>query len=368
MNTVIQKVNFPENKRLLVLSDAHGHREEFERLLADANFSKDDILVIIGDMLERGLDSLGLLRKVMALSKTHCVYTLMGNVEHRRLYSLFSDDEAVQRQLLDFSFTAHKLWGSGFFEEMLKEAGFPFSPDLDVKTAFPILREHFREELAFMQACPTILETQNRIFVHGGLPHENLTELVTEESHTFLKRDHFLTEGRSFQKTLVVGHWPVTLYSASYPNAAPYYKADQNVLSIDGGCGVKRDGQINLLIFPDYRSETYELLTRDGLPTVTALDAQAESAEFGYIRWGDNEVSLIEEHDGLAKVRHHEKIVTIPKSYLFEKDGQLYGSDYTDYHLPVAPGDTLSIVEETPFGLYAKKNSVTGWYFGKYTR
>ena len=28
--------------------------------------------------------------------------------------------------------------------------------------------------------------------------------------------------------------------------------------------------------------------------------------------------------------------------------------------------DTLSVIEETRNGLYAKKGSVTGWYMGKY--
>lgn len=39
--------------------------------------------------------------------------------------------------------------------------------------------------------------------------------------------------------------------------------------------------------------------------------------------------------------------------------------DYTDYVLPVSPGDALALVEVTPDGCIVKKNGVVGWYFGK---
>ena len=366
MDTVVQKVSFPENRRILVLSDPHAHKEGFASLLEHARFSAEDILVIVGDILEKGPDSLGLLREVMRLSKSHTVYTLMGNVDYWRLVGVMSNDEQQQRDLLDFSISAQKWWPSSFLKEMLGEVGLPLSDALDTKKAFPLLRAHFKKELEFLENCPTILDTQRMIFVHGGIPHENLDALATEERHQFLKWDRFLSANLSFQKTVVVGHWPVTLYSPSFPNAAPLYKEDQNILSIDGGCGIKKEGQINLLIFPSYASKEYELLTWDGLPTVTALDDQAESTDFGYIRWGDDEVTVIENDGETAKVLFRERIMTVPSKGLYQRNGVWHASEITDYRLPVSPGDTLSVIKETPHGLYAKKNNVTGWYLGGY--
>ena len=40
-----------------------------------------DILVLVGDLLEKGPDSLALLRYVMELSRTHTVYPLCGNCD-----------------------------------------------------------------------------------------------------------------------------------------------------------------------------------------------------------------------------------------------------------------------------------------------
>jgi len=366
MDTVIQKVTFPESRRILVLSDPHGHREGVLSLLARAAFSKDDILVIVGDLLEKGPDSLGLLREVMRLSKTHTVYTLMGNVDYWRYIGIMTESEKEQRELVSFSLAARKWWGMSFLEELLDEIGVPLTEDLDTKRVFPLIKAHFAKELSFLENCPAILETENMIFVHGGIPHENTDALKNEERHNFLKWDRFLSAGLSFQKTVVVGHWPVTLYSPSFPNAAPLWEKRQNILSIDGGCGVKKEGQINLLIFPSVDSKDYTLLTWDGLPTVRALDSQAASTDFSYIRWGDDEVAVLENDGENAIVLYRGKKMSVPAKGLFISGGVQRASEITDYRLPVSPGDTLSVITETKNGLYAKKGSVTGWYMGRY--
>lgn len=366
METIIQKVAIPEGKRVLVLSDPHAHMEGFSSLLARANFTQNDILIIVGDILERGLNSLGLLRQIMSLSKDHTVYTMMGNVDYRRLIDITSNNEKEQIALVALSLNARKWWGSSFFEELLHEVGLELTEDLDRSAVFPLLQSHFKEELSFIAARPTVLETQNKIFVHGGIPHENLDELKPKNCHQFLKLDHFLTYDVSFKKTVIVGHWPVTLYSDSFPNARPYYDKRKNVLSIDGGCGVKKEGQINLLIFPSITSKDYELLTWDGLPVVNALDAQQESTDFSYIRWGDDEVTLLESNTQTARILYHGRSMTISAKGLYQKDGVWHAGEITDYHLPVSPGDALSVIKETSSGLYAKKNGITGWYMGRY--
>lgn len=366
METVIQKVSFPENRRILVLSDPHGHREGVVSLLARAEFSEDDILIIVGDLLEKGPDSLGLLREVMRLSQTHTVYTLMGNVDYWRYFGIMTEDEKEQRELVSFSLAARKWWGMSFLEEMLTEIGVPLTEDIDTKAVFPRLKAHFGKELSFLENCPAILDTDNMIFVHGGIPHENLDALKKEERHSFLKWDRFLSAGLSFQKTVVVGHWPVTLYSPAFPNAAPLWVKDQNILSIDGGCGVKKEGQINLLVFPSFNSKEYDLFTWDGLPTVKALDSQAASDVFSYIRWGDDEVTVLENDGENAVVLYRGRQMSVPAKGLYKSGGVWRASETTDYRLPVSPGDTLSVIDETPNSLYAKKGSVTGWYMGRY--
>ena len=366
MKTIILTLSFPPDKRILIVSDLHAHKEGFVRLLENARFSKDDILVIVGDILEKGTESLSLLRHIMRLSKTHTVYTLMGNVDYWRLVGLLSDDVKTQKDFVSTSAAYVKWWDACILSEMLSEIGLSLTEDLDTEAVFPILRAHFKEEIDFLSSLPAILETDNMIFVHGGIPHENVTEFENEERHRFLKWDHFLSAGLSFSKYVVVGHWPVTLYSKSYPCANPIIDKQRRILSIDGGCGVKKEGQINLIIMKNADSEDFSFMTWDGLKTVTALDHQAESESFGYIRWGDCEVDVVSVNGDTARVFHHGKEMEIPSDCLYKKDDGWYSNEITDYCLPVSPGDTLSVIKETPRGLYAKKDGVTGWYEGRY--
>lgn len=56
----------------------------------------DDILILLGDLLEKGQDSLPLLRCLMALSRTHTVYPVCGNCDGLVL-RFFESDELDSR-------------------------------------------------------------------------------------------------------------------------------------------------------------------------------------------------------------------------------------------------------------------------------
>ena len=87
---------------------------------------------------------------------------------------------------------------------------------------------------------------------------------------------------------MVVGHWPVTLYDPRIPSAAPIIDRARHIISIDGGCVLKLDGQLNALIIPEESSPDFSWTAYDGLPTARALDPQAPSEDSLNIRWGRN--------------------------------------------------------------------------------
>jgi hypothetical protein len=66
-----------------VVSDVHGFREDFERALDEAGFGGDDELWILGDLLDRGPDGIGVVERVRALQEEMPgqVQVLMGNHE-----------------------------------------------------------------------------------------------------------------------------------------------------------------------------------------------------------------------------------------------------------------------------------------------
>lgn len=366
MQTTIQRVQFPDDRRILMISDLHGHTSGLRALLEEAGFSEQDVLVIVGDFVEKGPESLQTIRYVMELSRKHTVYPLMGNVDLWRVECLFSDDPAVQLDMVAYSLKALKWWSSSFLGELCEELGVALSMEMDTQAVFSRIRTHFEKELSFLSHLPTILETQRMIFVHGGIPHERLDELEGTPAHPLMKRDHFMEEGLSFQKYVVVGHWPVALYSQSHPCSNPVIDRTRHIISLDGGCGVKSDGQLNLLSIPCWQSEAFEYRTWNSLPVITALEAQEASADYGYIRWGDHQVEVLESMGDKARILHHGREMLVPSDFLWEDKGRIYCDDYTDYRLPVSPGDRLSLLRTLPNGCYVKKDGMTGWYMGRY--
>ena len=84
MNPLAQVIrpNIEPGRRVVAVSDIHGNLPFLRGVLDKARFSPDDVLVIVGDLLEKGENSLDTLRYVMELQKDHTVYTLCGNCDH----------------------------------------------------------------------------------------------------------------------------------------------------------------------------------------------------------------------------------------------------------------------------------------------
>ncbi|MBR6571747.1 MAG: metallophosphoesterase [Clostridia bacterium] len=365
-DVVVQRASFADDRRILMISDLHGHADGLQTLLKRAHFDQKDILVIVGDFVEKGPASLKTVRYVMQLCQQYTVYPLLGNVDKWRLQCIFSDDPAVWQDMLSYSQNAQNWWGSSFLGEMYAECGWTLCDAPDVREAIPAIRERFSRELAFLAGLPTILETQNFLFVHGGIPHERIGELEGTPNQPLLKRDHFMDEGLSFDRYVVVGHWPTALYTADRPCCKPIIDHERHIISLDGGCGVRGDGQLNLVIIPDRRSNAYEYLTWDALPRITALDAQEASAECIYIRWGEDAVEVLEQLDGMKRILRKGREMIIPDVFFWEEKGKTYCSNYTDCRLQVDVGETLTLIKTTPCGCYVKKDSCIGWYTGRY--
>jgi serine/threonine protein phosphatase 1 len=60
------------------VGDIHGHREEFENLLGSLRLAEGDMVICVGDLIDRGPDSHGVLSIV---SESDHVYSIKGNHE-----------------------------------------------------------------------------------------------------------------------------------------------------------------------------------------------------------------------------------------------------------------------------------------------
>jgi len=74
--------------RLITIGDIHGCHKEFEDLLDKLDLAKDDRLILLGDLINRGPDS----GKVVELAREHATASLLGNHELRHLNYRRTDD------------------------------------------------------------------------------------------------------------------------------------------------------------------------------------------------------------------------------------------------------------------------------------
>ena len=163
MRAVVRPLSLPADRRVLVISDIHGNLPFLKGLLKKVQFSTDDILLVLGDILEKSTGGLDTLRYLMDLRRTHTLFFLQGNCENVTLDFLngaWPDQAAAQYG---------NFWGEKCaWVSMAHQAGV----DVSDPKAFPAARQAiealFPEELAFLRAMPTILLHEHYLFVHSG--------------------------------------------------------------------------------------------------------------------------------------------------------------------------------------------------------
>ena len=347
--------------RLIAISDIHGKAELFENMLRRIDLRGEDTLVIIGDLIERGRESLRVVRKAMELKKRPNTFVLMGNMDGHKAWEIGEDSDE----------TAQGLWrnieelGASLFLDMCREIGIEPRSAEDVKAARVKVREAFSTELEFLRTLPTILDTPNWTFVHGGLPLTELGRLEGTEAFECMKFDDFVHRGPVCPKRTVVGHFPTNLYWPGEVQLNPYWSESKNILTIDGGCGLRADDQLNAVFLePDGR---YTFLYEDEFPKAIALDKQEAAAPSIRFKWPDSKAFVVEKSDGCALMEQQTTGLRtlVPNRFWGSDAGGCWVNDFSDARLDIVPGDRISIVARAGVGFYVKKNGVSGWYFGR---
>lgn len=182
-----------EGKRTIITSDVHGRPDLLKRLLDDVKFSDDDILIINGDIIDKGHDSIGALQYVATLMDKGNVHVLLGNCD-----KIFDElEEDFLYGYMEYRYT--------IVHEMLKVLGkskedYPSQQAMadDLRTQFALLHSVLKD-------LPLMIETESYIIVHAGV---NEDYLETSE-HDALNMPFFYNKAHHHEKTVVVGHFPV---------------------------------------------------------------------------------------------------------------------------------------------------------------
>lgn len=372
IKTSIQRIDAEPGQRILAVSDIHGSLDRLVQLLRQMRYGADDILVIVGDLIEKGPESLRVVQYVMDLAGRHPVYVSMGNVDLGRILKTDDDSTEGAADWAGFLRWAERTWGGSLFSEMLEDMGISIDR-VEGEKAADYLRwmlEEFHEELEFLWSRPTILTAGKYIFVHGGVPAEEVESLAGTDPLPYLKNDDFYSQGYTFRDHIVVtGHWPTCLYRADREDVSPLFDRNRGILCIDGGNGLKRTGQLNGIIIPHSQADMREIswVGYDGAPRVEAQEGQEGRGAGVHIQYFESGVELLSRDEDMGEWRQLSSGKTFagPMEWTYrDGSGGLHYSDYADTALAVAPGDRLDVILHTKAGYYCKKNGVIGWYRG----
>ncbi len=359
----LKRASLPDTGRIIAISDVHANLPYLKGLIEKLALRPEDTLVFVGDTMEKGPQSLDTLRFLMQLDRERRCLFVLGNCDY------WYDDENPSLPCTDWYVRDYLLSnamgnGPGLLAQMCERVGFELRPDFDMDEFRERLGAAFAPEFEFLARMPQLIETEHYVFVHGGIPTGSPRSW---DGWHLMKNDNFLNQGRKFKKWVIVGHWPVMLYRESITDAKPLIDRESRIISIDGGCVLKDDGQLNALIIPHNGSEDFSCTWYDPFPVRRAASAQKGSERSAYIRWGDNEVEILERGEEFSRVRHLRTgyELDILTKYLYGESGVVKCNDCTDYVLPLSPGDEISIVETTSRGYLCKHNGVSGWYYGE---
>jgi serine/threonine protein phosphatase 1 len=169
---------------VLAIGDIHGCRVHFDALLQGVAPSADDQIILLGDYVDRGPDSAGVMRQVLKLARTHRVISLKGNHEQMMLEARTSRDKLSDWLRNGGDATLHSYGGiRGSLED--------------------VPADHWQ----FLESqLVDFLETDSHIFVHANV-HPDVA--MTEQPDYMLRweRCDDIREHQS-AKVIVCGHTP----------------------------------------------------------------------------------------------------------------------------------------------------------------
>ena len=121
--------------RVVAISDVHGNLPFLKGLLERVALTPDDVLILVGDLLEKGRDSLATLRYVMELQRKYTVYPLCGNCDY------------IDHMFLE----GGKPGDSAFHIQMTARYGSrPDRASVD-EMLWPVLSDYWREQSVLLQ-------------------------------------------------------------------------------------------------------------------------------------------------------------------------------------------------------------------------
>ncbi|MEO8763454.1 MAG: metallophosphoesterase family protein [Ginsengibacter sp.] len=187
------------------IGDIHGCARTFKKLiLEELAIKKSDTIYCIGDYIDRGNDSKGVIDLIIDLRcQGYEIHTLRGNHEQMML------DSTTDRESLH-------LWLRNGGVETLNSFKIPSVIDLPAKY------------LSFLNETKFYVATGEYIFVHAGL-NFRVEDPFTDEEAMLWTRDEYTDVSKINNRIVIHGHTPT-------PFEIIARQSNLELINIDGGC------------------------------------------------------------------------------------------------------------------------------------
>jgi len=246
----------PPSTRWYAVGDVHGRLDLFEALIEaierddSQGPAADTTIVLLGDLVDRGPDSAGVVSRARRWQAQRRVRVLAGNHEEMFLYAL--DDIAVLRHFLRHGGRQTAL-SYGIPRDEYDRATMEELQGM-LKAALP------DEDRQFLASAKNYLVAGDYLFVHAGIaPQVPLEE--QQEHHLRWIREPFLDHAEPHDHFVVHGH-----------TITETVDARSNRIGID--TGAYRSGCLTALALEGTTRRIIQAVERDGVITIeTGADA-----------------------------------------------------------------------------------------------
>ena len=220
--------------RRYALGDVHGCLRSMQQIIEKKlRLRKEDYLYLLGDYIDRGPDSKGVLDYIMELlSSGYHLFPLMGNHEFMMIRS-YSDREY------------YRLWVCNGCEATLRSFGIDPGKYPEGE-AVKFIPEKYHE---FVSRLPYYIATDDYFLVHAGT---GMKKNPAGDAETLLwTRDENYNSGYLKGKRVIHGHTPVMAEEIKHRLSDP----EEMIYNLDGGCVYKSRPHLGKLVAMDLNSK-----------------------------------------------------------------------------------------------------------------